>query len=639
VELGLSLAARRAPAVDRAAAWRLAIGGVVAASAIVRTWGAWQRVTPNYFPDEGIYAALSRSLAHGHLPAVRGHLAHFPALLQPLLTAPAWWFGSLETGYRITQAIGAVAVSTTALAVWWTARRLGVANAGAFAASVLAVAVPDAGYAGWILAEPFAYPLFVAAIGTGTVALARPARRTQAIFLGFALLASLARMQLAVLLLAYLASALLLRRIRGQLLVVGGVAAAGVAALAGGLGYYRHAPAAFHLVGLGSLGQNALVLAFAAGWVVVPAGILGLAAAVSRPRSDEEHAFGLLATTSAVGVIAEATLYGDGTVAHERYACYVLPLLALGFVLHASRGWPWPRRHAVLAVGLLTFATATPMSGWAAAGGNAHSLVLTGLLKVEALAGSAGAGSVWVLRTAAVLTAVVLVTAWRRATLVTAALAVVFGVATSVLATSFDAQNSRNVRAAFLPAGAEWIEGPATVVAGPGAPRTSVLEQFFWNTGARQLALLPNAGRPDVFSTTTTRIAADGRLLGLGGRVVLDEDDGALVPLRPERANGPWLSAASPQLAAVLGGRYGDGWLAPTGSVRLYGPGRLTFTVAAPEPMTLRLGRQAIRLRARIPTHVVACSSEGYAFSRQGYVGLRAVSARATFPVWAPGRC
>src|SRR5205814_6462226 len=101
------------------------------------------------------------------------------ALLHPLLTAPAWWFGSLETGYRATQLIQAVAISTTALAVWWAARRLGVGRGTAFAAAALAVAVPDVGYSGWVLAESFAYPLFVAAVAAGAVALAQPTRRAQ----------------------------------------------------------------------------------------------------------------------------------------------------------------------------------------------------------------------------------------------------------------------------------------------------------------------------------------------------------------------------------------------------------------------------------------------------------------------------
>jgi hypothetical protein len=636
VGIGVTLPVRRALALERATAWRLALGGLIVGSIVVRTWAAWLRVTPNYFPDEGIYGALSRSLAHGHLPAVRGHVAHFPALLQPLLTAPAWWFGSLETGYRVTQAIEAGAVSTAALAVWWTARRLGVGPGGAFAAAAISLAVPDAGYAGWVLAEPFAYPLFIAAVGTGAVALARPTRRAQAIFLAFALLATFARMQLAVLLLAYLVSAVLLRRVRAQRVVVGGLSLAVVVALAGGLGYYRQAPTAFHLVSPATLGRNLFVLAIAAGWIIVPAGILGLVGAFGRPRSEEERAFGAFALVAGAAVVAEATLYGDAGVVHERYGCYILPLVALGFVLHASRGWPWKRAHALLVAVLLVASATTPMSGWAAAGGNAHSLVLTGLLKVQTLAGSAGSGGLYAVCALGALSVLAVACAWRGATAVAAALAIAFCVATSAFATSFDAQNSRNVKAAFLPAGADWITGDATVIA--GGSRTSMLEQFFWNSGAKRLALLPGGVSPDVFAASHTHITADGRFAGLRGPVVLNEDGNAFVPAQLGPVNGPWLEAATPELRAIVTNRSADGWLSPAGRVQLFRAGTLSFSVTAPNAMTMTVGGHTLHLRASVPARVTICAGGAYSFSSHGFLGFRPVSARASFPTWVATR-
>ena len=635
MEIGLTIPSRRALRLDRAVAWNAALGGLVAASIVARTWAAWLRATPNYFPDEGIYTALSRSIAHGHLPMVRGHVAHFPALLQPILTAPAWWFGSLDTGYRIAQAIESVVISTAGLAVFWTARRLGVGRSAALAAAALALAVPDVGYSGWLLAESFAYPLFVAAVGAGAVALAQPTRRSQATFLGFALLATFARMQLAVLLLAYLVAALVVGRLREQRLVLGGLGLAVLVALAGGLGYYRKAPAAFHLVSPGALGRNAIVLAVAAGWIVVPAGLLGLAGAL-RSRSAEERAFAAFALAAGTAVLAEATLYGDGAVAHERYGCYLLPLLALGFALHAERGWPWRRAHALIAAVMLAVSATVPMSSWAAAGRNAHSLVLTGLLRVEALAGSPGGGALLVAAVVAVLSLVSLVCAWRRLTLLAAALGVAFCIAASAFATSFDVQNSRNVKAAFLPAGADWAPAGATVVA--GSSRTSTLEQFFWNRRLAGLALLPGTAPPDVFAVTPTRVTAAGRLAGLAGPVVLNEDDEALVPVAPLRANGPWLSARTPQLGARIAGRYGDGWLAPAGRVTLF-RGSITFSLVAPERMTLKLGSQVVRLPAHRTTRLTltGCGSAAYRFSSYGYAGLRVVSARSSFPRWSGG--
>jgi len=70
---------------------------VVAASAIARTFVGWLRATPVYFPDEYIYSEVGRSIAEHGRPLVRGGSAHFPALLQPLLTAPAWLFDDVAT--------------------------------------------------------------------------------------------------------------------------------------------------------------------------------------------------------------------------------------------------------------------------------------------------------------------------------------------------------------------------------------------------------------------------------------------------------------------------------------------------------------------------------------------------------------
>jgi hypothetical protein len=634
VGLGISLPLRRSAALERAAAWRLALGALVLASVVARTLVAWLRATPEYFPDEGIYASLSRSLAAGHLPAVRGHVAHFPALLQPLATAPAWWFGSLETGYRLTQAIDAAAMSCAGLAVWWCARRLGAGRGPAFAAAALTLAVPDAGYSGWLLAESFAYPLFVCAVAAGLISLARPSRRSQSVFLALALLASFARLQLAVLVLAYLVAAAGLRRLRGQRIVLSGCGIAAVAALGGGLGYYRHAPAAFHLVGPAALGRNLLVLAYAGGWIVVPAGLLGLWASLRRARSDEERAFGAFAAAAGVAVLGEAVLYGIGGVTHERYGFYLLPLLFVGVALHASRGWPYRRAHALLAAAMLLGSALVPTAGW----DPSHSLVLAAMLKVQALAGSAGDGGLDVAAAAAVFSVLSVALAWKRATAAVAALGVAFCIAASAFATSFEVQNSRNVRAAFLPAGPEWVHGAATVVS--AGARTSALEQFFWNRGDLKLALLPDAPAPDVFGASRTRVTSGGRLAGVSGQVVLDEDGVAMLPVARERMNGPWVSARTPQLAAAIEGRYGDGWFAPAGTAHVFRHGRISFTAVAPEAMTLRVAGRTVRLPPRTPTRVSFCArgSFRYAFSKHGYVGFRAVSARATMPVWTPSR-
>ena len=67
-----------------------------------------------YFGDEYLYAALGRSLAETGRPLVRGQAAQFPALLEPLLTAPAWLVGDVGIAYHLAQMIGALAMSLAA---------------------------------------------------------------------------------------------------------------------------------------------------------------------------------------------------------------------------------------------------------------------------------------------------------------------------------------------------------------------------------------------------------------------------------------------------------------------------------------------------------------------------------------------
>ena len=82
--------------------------------------------TPVYFGDEYLYSSLGRSLAETGRPLVRGQAAHFPALLEPLLTAPAWLVNDVGIAYHLTQTIGALAMSLAAVPVYWLARRLGL---------------------------------------------------------------------------------------------------------------------------------------------------------------------------------------------------------------------------------------------------------------------------------------------------------------------------------------------------------------------------------------------------------------------------------------------------------------------------------------------------------------------------------
>ena len=106
-----------------------AVALIAAASAIGRTFAGWLRASPIYFPDEYIYSEVGRSIADHGRPLVRGASPHFPALLQPLLTAPAWLFDDVGTSFRVIQTVNAIVMSLAAFArarginrntlLWW----------------------------------------------------------------------------------------------------------------------------------------------------------------------------------------------------------------------------------------------------------------------------------------------------------------------------------------------------------------------------------------------------------------------------------------------------------------------------------------------------------------------------------------
>src|SRR5437763_15991129 len=79
------------------------IGSVIALSTVVRSVVAWKHHVPRLFPDEYIYTALGRSLAHGHL-SIRGGTVWFPGVLEPILAAPIWRLASPSLAYHLVQA-------------------------------------------------------------------------------------------------------------------------------------------------------------------------------------------------------------------------------------------------------------------------------------------------------------------------------------------------------------------------------------------------------------------------------------------------------------------------------------------------------------------------------------------------------
>ena len=661
------------------------LGAIVAASVLTRTLTGWLRASPVYFPDEYIYSELGRSIADHGRPLVRGASAHFPAVLQPLLTAPAWLAGDVETSFRFIQLEGAVVMSLAAVPVYLLARRLELDTWLALGIAALSLAVPDMIYAGWVLADPFAFPLALAAIAAGVSALARPSRRSQVAFVAFSGLATLARVQFVVLPACFLLGALVLglreRRLRQVLreqrlafclfaLALVPFAVAGPDAL---LGYYRGVlDLKLRPLAIGKwAAADAMLLLYSSGWILAPGAILGLVLAIRRPRTRAELAFGILASLFSLAVVFQAGLYAANGAdrIQERYFFYVLPLAFLAFGLFASRGWPHRLPHALLAAALIAVSARIPLAGFAASDGRSNSPLLFAAGELEDLLGDTGLASLAIAGVVALLsvTAALLGFRQRRATVLAVGLALTACAVASAGATAYDHGLSHRVRANVVPGNPSIVDdarlGKAVLVQSPLGDRGYATEELFWNRSVEGLVLLPGTPPPDAFAVEHAGFAPDGSLL-VGGKPLaqplLVDSFGATSRFRGAREVARTRlyrllePAGRPRLALYMPGRYFDGWLALEGKLRLWPEreggriaGRVAFSLYLPagaDPAALRLewprGRQVIGVRPgeTMEVSVPVCSTGPWlaSFSAPftGSIGTRFVSVRSTEPVF-----
>ena len=687
----MSVAARTAERAEapRAALARAGIraapvlAALVAASFLLRLALGWLRATPTFFADEYIYAELGRSLAETGRPLIRGVSASFPALLQPLLTAPAWLAGDVETSFRNIQVLGALAMSLAAVPVFLLARRVGLGQGVSLAVAALALAVPDFVYAGWVLAEPFAYPLALGALAVGTVALARPGLRLQLAFLALAGLATFARVQFAVLPLCFLAAILVMglreRRtraaLREQALVLAALALPALAFAAAGpgriLGFYEGildleiaSPEMAKWLGL-----DGMLLAYAAGVVLAPGAALGLWLALRMPRSREELAFAALAAPFVLALLVEAAAYGlGGDRIQERYFFYAVPLVGILFGLYAARGWPHRLAYGALAAGIVLLAARVPLSGYSAADGKTNAPTLFATARLEQAVGDVATASLLLALLVTLLTAAVVLASRRPriATPIALGLALLVSASTYAAAVSFNLANAERTRTDVLGPQPSFVdssgsEGAAMLLTRSSA-RGIASEYLFWNRSVEAVYLLPGAEPPDSFAVTRLTIAPDGTLLA-GGRPVTrplaadsfsdtlrfrDSDEIASAPAFRLVA-----SPGSQRLELYAPGRYADGWLGLRGSFQLWpenDAGVLAFRLTGPEgapPVAVELtppglpAREVIVQPGRTSTVTVPVCAAGpwsmdFVAPSTGAVGGRYVSVQASEPVYRP---
>jgi len=602
---------------------RAQLAGLVALSVVVYALLARLRSVPTAFPDEYLYSALGRSLAAGHGPSVRGAPAHFPALLEPLLTAPAWWLPHVEQSLRAIQVVNAVAVSLAAVPAYVLARRVRLTHGTALSIAVLTLVAPQLTLSSQVLSEPIAYPLALAAIASAVALVDRPSGRATAVFLAFALLATLARVQLAVIPACALVAVVpvgargdgiraALRRHRVlagvvALQLLGGVAVAA----SGSVGYYATLlPSRAAFLGSWKLAPvDVYVLFLSAGVVIVPAALVGGALALVRPRVRAELAF---ATVSAVffgALVLEACFFGDVKLVQERYLFYAVPLLGIAFGLRMTRTQRRWHAEAAVAAAFAAFAALVPLAGYVAA--QTSPAPLQGAVRrLELAVGNQGSGSLVFAVAATAAVALGIAAVARRRGVQTAALAAsaLVAVAIAAGALSYERLTNSIVRAS-LPADLTWIDdahaGHPAFVASPGSARDTILETLFWNRSVGRVYLLPGAQAPDKFAAPAVDVDAAGTLLHDGRpvtqAVVLDDSATTtrLADARRLAAGGPvslWQPNGAARLSLLMWGRLDDGillngggiWLWPKTTHEGWVELRLT-TVSAVKPGTFTL--------------------------------------------------
>ena len=653
------------------------LGALVAVSVLARLPVVFAQAVPTFFPDEYIYSALARSLAETGLPQIRGEVAHFPALLAPLLTAPGWLLSDPVASYRAAQALGALAFSLAAVPVYLLARRVGVGERTALGVAAVALVVPDAMWVSFLTAEAFAYPLALASVLAGAAALERPTVRRQAAFALLAGATTFARVQFVVLFLAYAAAILAMglreRRLRRALaeqrptlalLALGG----GVLAFAG-LGYY-HGVVHLDVLGLDvleSAGTNVLVLLLTAGAAIVPGATLGLGLAVARPERRAELAFALLSLALLGGLLVQAAVYGSAV--HERYTFYAVPLLAVAFARYAQRGWPHRAAYALLALALVVGATRVPLTILGQRG-ESHSCFLIAVHWVRVHVGDAGSASLVALGAVALAAAAAVAGAFRRGAGVAIVLCATAALSLAALAgaSDFVRRAALQVRDGLVAPDPSWVDharlGDVTLVTATGGDAAAAHLELFYNRSLRHLVTLPGGGVPDVFGGGRVRIAAGG-LLTLDGKplrgALLVDGYGSLVSLRGERPLATGLSwrlyggGGAHRLGVYFEGRRASGWVAPRATLRLWAPpdGTLRIPLSLPKiapatDVTVRVDGEAAR-HVRIPAAgraVVSVPLCGVSYARVRLsfssllrVGDDFAGARAGRPVVVPGGC
>lgn len=600
-----------------ATAW-LVLGSLVVTSTIVRVVLAHWHTGPRYFPDEYVYAALSKSLAHGHL-SVRGEPARFYAILQPLLAAPIWRLFPVEVAYRLVQALNAAAASLVVVPVWLLGRRLGIGRGATYLVCTYALLVPMLAMIPVTISDFVAYPLAIGGVAAAVRSLDEPTRKRQLLFLFVALLATLARIQYFALVPAYLAGAVALDR-RAAPRRHGLVFFALVPAFAGALlavtGYYSVGTGSFRGAIVTWLPLQAFILTVIASAVLVP----GAVAAVLRPTNRPQAAFSWVTATMILLTFVQASVPGaqEGRF-KERYLFALLPLVALAFAVYVRNGRAHRWIVLVVSVAVMGAAAQLPLSAYNAFAPLYDAEGLTASWLLEQHLGASGSSLLIAIFTSLAAVLAIGISLRRGLAVVALPVAVLWVLAATAAATYVDIHDN------YHPTDPTWVDAAAkgasvTAIATPSSDHLALVKQLYWNRSIDRELLLDSGVPTDAYAKTQVKVGANGALVGLRGDFLFDRGGTqatfAGTRLIARRGTYELLRATStPRFRLLVENQTPDGWLGPVARLQAWASAprpRVRFTLSLPSGagktarVWLALRRFVVAPGERIP---VTCAS------------------------------
>ena len=359
----------------------LVVAGAFLLAVAVRYALALQIATPWIMADELIYSEMAKNFAdHGEFllrdtPSALNNVAY------PILIAPAWLLGSVESAYALAKLINVVLMSSTSVLVYVWARRLASPTLALLPAGLVLV-MPSLLYTGMLMTENAFLPAFVGSCFAIALALERPTLLRQGAALGAIALTCVIRPQALVLIPIYVGALALklafdLRapgggrglRFVGRELVRFVPTAATLLVLAVGYVVVKSIQGQGLETGLGAYGGVVKVhydRAYAAQWVLDHFAEIGLAVAVvpvsalivlfgmswlGWVSTPAERAFVAVASPAFVLLVLQVGVYASrfSVRVEERNMFGVAPLLFLALTLWLARGLPRPWLLAAVA--------------------------------------------------------------------------------------------------------------------------------------------------------------------------------------------------------------------------------------------------------------------------------------------------